>query len=126
MQEYFPEAIVSPALEESVWGDHADPDRDRCVNLMEFVMNRDPNAKDINLGVRVRLEGDDLVASYRQTTLTNHSVTWLGWWPLKMDFWVTAGVRYSIIETHPGYHLVEARIARNREKTILFRLVAER
>ncbi|MCX6875264.1 MAG: hypothetical protein NTW21_15870 [Verrucomicrobia bacterium] len=126
LQQHFPAAYGNPALEASVWGDHADPDGDGCGNLLEFMMQRDPNVADAQLGLRCRLEGGDLVATYRETTATGHSVTWLGEWSGDWSLWLAFGVRYQTLETHSGYRLVEARVTRNRESQMFFRLAAHR
>ena len=126
LQQQFPAAYGNPALEATVWGDHADPDGDGCENLLEFVQNRNPNVSDAQLGPGCRIDGGDLVVTYRETTATNPGVTWLGEWSTDFDFWMAAGVRYNTLETHPGYRLVEARISRNREPRIFMRLTVTR
>lgn len=126
LQDHFPVAFGDPLLEATVWGDQADPDGDGCVNLIEFVTVRDPNEADPNLGLRCRIEGEDVMITYRETTATNHGISWLGEWSVDIAFWVQAGVRYEVVETHADYRLVEARITRNRELLMQFRLAASR
>ncbi|MCX6874354.1 MAG: hypothetical protein NTW21_11200 [Verrucomicrobia bacterium] len=126
LQRHFPAAYCNPAMEASVWGDLADPDGDGCGNLLEFVMQRDPNVADAQLGLRCRLDGGDLVATYRETTATSSGVTWLGEWSVDLGFWMEAGVRYETVETHSGYRVREARISMNREPQIFMRLTAWR
>ena len=126
LQTHFPAAYGNPALEAIVWGDHADPDGDGYDNLMEFAAARDPNIPDSQLATRCRNEGDDLVITYRETTATGHGIAWLGEWSVDTAFWVQAGVRYQTIETHPGYRMREARVSRNREQQIFFRVTARR
>lgn len=126
IQQKFPTSYGNPALESSVWGPNADPDQDACGNLMEFVMHRDPNTNDSHLGMTSRIDGNDLVATFRETASTNPGVMWLGEWSVDLGFWMAAGVRYETIETHAGYRLVEARVSRNREKVMYLRLTARR
>ncbi len=127
LQAKFPAAYGNPALEATVWGDHADPDGDGCPNILEFMMARDPKTADDHLGPRCRIEGDDLVITYRKTTATGHGIDLHGEWSTDMAFWVKAGVRSQTVDdTRPDYHLIEARINRNRETTMWFRLGANR
>jgi hypothetical protein len=126
IQEHFPATYLNLSLEPTIWGDNADPDGDGCGNLMEFVMHRNPNASDAHLGVNCRIEGGDMVMTFRETTATNHGIHWLGEWSGDLTFWITAGLRYEVIETHIGYQVTEARISKNREQQIFFRLKAVR
>jgi hypothetical protein len=126
LQLKFPSTYGNPVLEATVWGDDADPDLDGCGNLMEFVTARDPNVSDAELGNQCRIEGNDLVLTYRETTAANPGVNWHGEWSQDLGFWVRAGVRRATLETHPGYRVIEARITRNREQVMSFRLRAER
>ena len=127
LQTNFPGAYPDPLKEATVWGDLADPDGDGCGNLIEFMMARDPQVPDNHLGARCRIEGDDFVITYRQTTATGHGVALLGEWSTDIAFWVKPGVRYQVIgDPQPSYRLVEARISRNREARMFFRLAASR
>jgi len=123
---HFPAAYPNPALEASVWGDFADPDGDGCPNLIEFITARDPNTPDRHLAPRCRIDGDDLVITYRESTATGHGVALLGEWSVDAAFWVQAGVRYEPLESHADHRLIEARISRNRETKMWFRLSASR
>jgi hypothetical protein len=126
LQQHFPTTYGNAALEATVWGDQADPDGDGCGNLVEFVTQRDPNVADAHLGPSCRIDGEDLVATYRETTATNPGVTWRGEWSVDLGFWVMAGARYQTVSTHSGYRIVEARIRRNRETLMQFRVTAQR
>jgi hypothetical protein len=125
-QAQFPAAFGNPAMEASVWGDHADPDGDGCCNLLEFVMCRNPNVSDTHLGPQCRIDGGDVVVTYRETTAANPGVTWHGEWSVDAGFWMDAGVLYQTVETHSGYRVIEARVSMNREQKILMRLSARR
>jgi len=95
LQQKFPTTYGNPALEATVWGDDADPDHDGCGNLLEFVTARDPNVADAQLGQQCRIDGNDLVLTYREAAASNPSMTWRGEWSQDMGFWLLAGVRYT-------------------------------
>lgn len=126
LQTKFPGQYDNAALEATIWGDHADPDGDGCPNIIEFMMAREPKAPDANLGPQVRIDGNDLVVTYRETTVADPGVTWLGEWSQGLDGWLPYGVRYQPVSTHTGYRMVEARLARNRETKMNYRVRASR
>jgi hypothetical protein len=126
LQAKFSGQYGNAALEATVWGDHADPDGDGCPNIFEFMMAREPETWDAHLGLQSRIEGDDLIVTYRETTAANPGVNWQGEWSIDLDLWLAAGVRYETVSTHSGYRMVEARVSRNAEPRILLRLKAQR
>lgn len=77
-------------------------------------------------GITCRIGGDELVVTYRETTVANPGVTWQGEWSVEFDFWLAAGVRYEALSTHTSYRMVEARISRNRETEMFFGLAVTR
>jgi hypothetical protein len=58
------------------------------------MMAREPKTPDAQLGPTVRIEGNDLVVTYRETTAANPGVTWLGEWSQGLSGWLAYGVRY--------------------------------
>ena len=125
LARHFPQAYPQPSLEAAIWGEQADPDGDGCVNAVEFITARDPNTADPQLAPSCRMDGEDLVITYRETTAANPGLAWSGKWTVDLVFWVREGVRFQTIETHATYRLVEARISKGREKMIFFQVAIE-
>jgi len=60
--------LADPALEATVWGDTADPDKDEISNLLEYAMGLDPNSADsaASGAPSVRPQGGALTMIFRR------------------------------------------------------------
>ncbi|MCX6879830.1 MAG: putative Ig domain-containing protein [Verrucomicrobia bacterium] len=118
--------VDNPAKEATVWGDHADPDRDGTPNILEFMMVRNPLVSDAHLGPEFRLENGKAIMSYRETKLANHGVFLLGNWSADLRSWFYGGLEYAVVEDRGDHNLVEIRMPVDRQQRLLLRLEAYR
>ncbi len=93
-QHFGTAALRVPALESRLWGDRADPDRDRRTNLVEYMEGTNPNAED-TVPIewkRVGTETFSLTWSLRRgdtgiEIVPQHSTDLLHWNPLPPSQW---------------------------------------
>lgn len=118
--------VDDPAKEATVWGAHADPDRDGTPNVLEFLTARNPLASDENLGPRFRVENGKAIMTYRETKLVNHGVFLLGNWSTDLRSWFYAGLEYAVVQDRGNHNLVEFSMPMDRQKRLMLRLEAYR
>jgi hypothetical protein len=89
----FTEGVLgNPALELEVWGEFADPDRDRLSNLMEYFTGNDPNAAaTTDVLSQPEISGDDITVEFRQS-LSAIGVSGLVEWSTDLQSWSRQGI----------------------------------
>lgn len=122
--EHFDAAdLANPGLEDSLWGDLADPDFDGQLNIMEFFAGTDPRvASPAPLEWVVYPPTGELRLRFtRRSGLPENygSIAWSG----NLENWSTAGVQLSVVSQQGPVQLVEAVIDTPAGAAVFARLV---
>ncbi len=92
LKQYFPEATLADAsMRASIWGTHADPDRDGLVNLIEFFMDLNPTLFDAHLDLDAVANGNIIEATYRRNKAAVGQATGILEWSEDLRLWKQSG-----------------------------------
>lgn len=123
---WFGAALDDPAQEDDLWGDNTDPDHDGTVNVLEFVMGRNPLVADNELDPQIRVENGEITFTYPQTTLTNHDVISYVSWSSDLEHWTTGGIVYNVASVNEDTMMIEANLVPHHGDRLFMRLEALR
>ena len=115
----------NPALEATLWGKQADPDGDGYANILESYLSLNPLLADVSEALQPAATDDqftvtytrvknDLAAAGLRPQISTDALTWTG-----------VGIEEEIIEDLGETVRVRATMARNGNRTMLFRLRAQ-
>jgi hypothetical protein len=93
-EEFAPAVLGNPALEASVWGQDADPDRDGHSNLLEMLFEMNPNQSDAIPLVFTRLSATQYRVTYPQCASFPDDKVQVQW-ATALTGWSTTGVAVS-------------------------------
>ncbi|MCD8483438.1 MAG: hypothetical protein LR015_12735 [Verrucomicrobia bacterium] len=108
----FPAEILSdPLLEESVWGDLADPDMDNLPNIMEYALGLNPLKADATEHLRTGFDGVNFWLQYpRINPLYGYTIQ-PQWADSPAGPWRTNGLVMRTVEANDQQTILEARIS---------------
>ena len=111
-ENFDPEILADPEMEDLVWGDTANPDGDSLPNLVESFMGLDPNADDDDIDA-VELEThetEDLLLFYYRKAKVSPGVAGEVEYSDDFGLWLTDGIVETVVRDLGDAVLVEARI----------------
>jgi hypothetical protein len=113
--------LEDPQKENLVWGDKADPDNDRLLNLVESFMGLDPRLRDDARFPRIENAGAALRFVYRRSK-NAPGVGGTAEWSIDAVGWSSDGIVETITEDLGDAEVVEAPVPVGGEGAIFMRL----